>query len=66
MGFEPTMSGLQPDALGHLAIASGRRGGSLTHTQGFGVLSAHTVLTPWLHGKGSNLRDLLQRQAAYR
>ena len=64
-GFEPAIEGLQPTALVHLAIASGKDGGSLTHAHSFGNWSAHTVLIPWMHRKGSNLRDLLQRQADY-
>ncbi len=65
VGFEPTIIGLQPIAFVHLATASGRGGGNRTRSSGFGGQVVAMTLTPWLQGKDSNLRDLLQRQTAY-
>lgn len=50
VGFEPTMSGLQPDALGHLAIASGTRCRNRTYSTGFGGQGVAMTLARWFQG----------------
>ncbi len=65
MGFEPTMAGLQPTALVHLATASGTSRRNRTYSFSFGDWSVAMTWDAWLHRKDSNLRDLLQRQADY-